>query len=138
MTEGPAPRISITGGIEIQPGGMPAQQDDACFMAECLNNVLSQIRRLEARAAQYKEWLAEHLGDGQHNLPNGARLSVYKSRRFNAEKAREVLPDLLYTACCRAVIQRDLAERVLTPEQFDQCKTETSTTVRLEMSTPDA
>jgi hypothetical protein len=82
-------------------------------------------KEIEDEQNEIKAWLRGALGVGDHKATYG--LSIYETKRFNAEKARDVLRtqpngEALITSISETVISGKLAEKVLPPVIYDLCK----------------
>ena len=82
-----------------------------------------QRRKIEAEQAEIKHRLRD-LGSGEHEAPCGVKVSVTPQRRFNAERARAVLPSDLFSMCQATVVDTKTAKSVLPPALYESCMIE--------------
>jgi hypothetical protein len=78
---------------------------------------------VEIEQAAIKARLRE-LGTGVHHAPCGIAVSVTSNRRFNADKAAEVIPPPLLEQIQSLVIDTKKARAVLPPTAYDACMVE--------------
>jgi hypothetical protein len=64
------------------------------------------------------------LGAGVHHAPCGVNVSVTPNRRFNADKATEVLPPALLEQIQTLSVDTKKAKAVLPPAAYETCMTE--------------
>ena len=73
---------------------------------------------IEIEQASLKAWLRE-LGTGAYVAPCGVKVSVTPNRRFNADKALEVIPSALLPLCQKTVIDSARAKAALPPAIYE-------------------
>lgn len=80
----------------------------------------AQKADIETEQAIIKERLRE-LGVGAHMAPCGIAVSVSVNRRFNPDKAAEVVPPTLLEQIQTLVIDSKKAKQVLPPAAYEAC-----------------
>jgi hypothetical protein len=97
-----------------------------------LLQVEEAIAALESERFGLRANLIALLGEGKHEVA-GSKLDIRRQRRFNADKAVEVLPPELLAACRREVIDSAQARRVLPPDLYAACQVETGSNPALRL-----
>lgn len=64
------------------------------------------------------------LGAGVHHAPCGVNVSVTPNRRFNSDRALEVVPPALLEQIQSVVVDTKKAKAILPPAAYDACMTE--------------
>ena len=72
----------------------------------------------------YKAQLRERIGAGAYTVGGQPALSITATRRFNADRAAEVLPPEWLTACSKTTVDGALAKSVLPPALYEACAVE--------------
>lgn len=61
------------------------------------------------------------LGTGAHSAPCGVKVSVSENRRFNADKAAQIVPTELLAQIQSLVVDSKKAKAILPPAAYDAC-----------------
>lgn len=91
---------------------------------------IAEYVRLDAQRAEIQGKLDEikarirERGVGQYEGPNGLKVTVTANRRFNPDRAAEILPESLIGSVQRTVVDAKLAREHLPPAVYDACKVE--------------
>lgn len=64
------------------------------------------------------------LGSGVHHAPCGVNVSVTPNRRFNADRAAELVPGPLLEQIQSVVVDSKKAKAILPPAAYDACMAE--------------
>lgn len=75
---------------------------------------------IEIEQASLKAQLRD-LGTGTHVAPCGVRVSVTENRRFNADKALQIVPEPLLAQIQTLVVDSKKAKAILPPTAYDAC-----------------
>lgn len=92
----------------------------ADILVRRLADVLAKIGELEIEAEGIKQVLRDNFDAGAHEV-NGVGFKVTPGRRFNAEKAIQLVPESRRRECLTIGVDPAKVKRLLTSEQVDEC-----------------
>ncbi|MFW6598152.1 hypothetical protein ACOCHS_06440 [Propionibacteriaceae bacterium Y2011] len=95
-------------------------------LAHTHDQLTTALATVTERLDQVKEEIRTITGgDGAHLLPDGHKITVTPTRRFNETRAREVLsPDLVAAITeVKSTVSAMLAKRVLSGADYEACQT---------------
>lgn len=89
-------------------------------------------RQIKNEKDAIKAQLRAELKRGHYTINGVPALSLTPTRRFDPEKAAEILPPAVFEAVARKVVDPTLAKQKLPPELYELCQKETpNDTVKL-------
>jgi hypothetical protein len=98
---------------------------DAAATLRKLRDVLDQIKHLEEEANAYKTLLRGKLGVGQYTVNGQPAVTISPTKRFDPDKAAEILPPAAIEGISKTVIDAALAKKTLPPALYALCQSET-------------
>lgn len=105
-----------TSGAELDPA-------TAATLAK-LTATLEQIAQLTVDAETYKAQLRTKLAPGAYTIGGRPALSITQTRKFNADRAAEMLPPDMLAAVSRPMVDTKLAKEMLPPALYQLCSVE--------------
>jgi hypothetical protein len=106
--------------VEPRERGLSAKDLDA--LARRWLDLEAERRQLEEEQAGINARLRYALDVGAHDTVSGAKVTVSLNRRFDAERAAEVIPAELRPIVEVTVIDAKKAKEVLPPKLLDACR----------------